>query len=88
MDLDSIMVVYDDSTNSTTLNDFYMRSLNDAIVSNGQPNSSRKYSALHWMRITNDTTNDDYFQLMFDNVEIGLQVRKILYSEMYTYRNH
>lgn len=83
MDLDSIMVVYDDSTNSTTLNDFYMRSLNDAIIiSNGQPNPSQKYSALHWMRITNDTTNDDYFQLMFDNVEIGLQVRKILYSEM------
>lgn len=75
INLDSVMVVYDDFMLFSQLGDFYMDSLNDALVTKRNAKTpDDNILVLHWMHITNGTSDDEYSKLMFDNVEIGLQV--------------
>lgn len=72
------MVVFDDESKFTNLGDFYMQSISDALFIKNQSNNSsesvKRLLVLHWMKIDNSTSDDEYFNLVFDNVEIGLQV--------------
>lgn len=90
VNLDSVLVIYDDPSQMTVLSDFYIDCLNAALMLKNQPNTSsesnEKHLVLHWMQVTNATNDDEYNNLMFRNVEIGLQVRHIV--ENPTTKNH
>lgn len=74
LNLDSVLVVYDDFMRFSKMAD----SLNDALTTHRDSLFGQPELAVHWMHITNQTSNEEYFNILFENVEIGLQVNFII----------